>query len=97
MNIVPTHAALIDSSGAITLGGTAETIESAGRVRKYFMFQNISDTTMWINFGTTAVADEPSISVVAGATLVFEGSFVPTGSVSVMCATTGKKFVCKEA
>lgn len=97
MNIVPTHGALIDNSDDITVGGTAQTVESAGRARKYFLFQNISDTTMWINFGVTAVADKPSIQVVAGASLMFDGSFVPTGSVSLMCATTGKKFVCKEA
>lgn len=97
MNITPTHAALIDNSDDITLGGTAQTVESAGRVRKFFLFQNISDTTMWVNFGVTAVGDLPSIQVVAGASLIFDGSFVPTGNVSVMCATTGKKFVCKEA
>ena len=85
------------SATAITLGGTAQTI-SAAKPRRYMLFQNISDTAMWLNFGAVATADTPSVYIAGGANagIVFEGSFVPDGLVSVMCATTGKKFVFKE-
>lgn len=85
-----------DYSGSVTLGGTAQVVQSAGLIRRYLLIQNISDTTMWVNFGVTAVADQPSIQIVAGASLVFDHAFVPIGDISLMCATTGKKFVIKE-
>lgn len=94
--------ALNDYSGSITAGATAQQLIAANSARRYLIIQNISDTAMWVNFGTTAVGDQPSIKLPAdsgsgGGSLVFEGSFVPSGLVSLMCATTGKKFVCKEA
>lgn len=96
------NGALTDKSGSITLGGTAQTIAAANQNRRYFLIQNISDTALWVNFGTTAVADQPSIKLgpdsgSGGGTLVFEGNFCPNGLVSLIGATTGKKFVCKEA
>lgn len=95
--VSPSRGALADFSAAITAGATAETAIAANPARRYFLFQNISDTNMWVNFGATAVADKPSIKIVPDAALIFESGFVPVGLVSVICATTGKKYVCKEA
>lgn len=94
---VPTQGNLTDRSGTITTGGTAQEVAAALATRKYFFFQNHSDTVMWINFGTTAVADQPSIQVPVGSTFTMQDSFVSTQSISVICATTGKKFTAKEA
>lgn len=94
--LVPTQGTLTDRSGTITTGGTAQSVAASLTTRKYFLFQNHSDTVMWINFGATAVADQPSIKVDAGAGFTFEGSFCSNQSVSVICATTGKKFTAKE-
>jgi hypothetical protein len=96
-NTIPTT--LVNRSGAVTTGGTAQTAAAQFLSRRYFLFQNISDETMWVNFGVTAVADQPSISVVAGGALEFGAhtGVCPNGFVSVISATTGKKFVCKEA
>lgn len=82
-----------DNSGSITLGATAQTVAAANARRSYFFFLNISDTDMWLNFGATAVADQPSIKILAGG--FYEPLVVPLNLVSVICATTGKKFVCK--
>lgn len=88
---------LTNRSGTITAGGTAQQVMAANSSRKYLLFQNVSDTAMWIDFGTTAVADSPSVLVPAsGGAVVQEGTFVSTQSVSVFCATTGKKFTAKE-
>jgi hypothetical protein len=95
---------ITDASGSITTGGQAQTALAANPNRTYLLIQNLSDIAMWLNFGTAAVADQPSICLKAcavagdgsGGAIVFEGSFVPTDSVSLYGATTGKKFVCKE-
>lgn len=89
--VTPTNPA----TNAITAGGTAQELFAANAERRSFIFQNISDTAMWLNFGATAAADAPSIYIAAGA--YFEPFIAPTTSISVFCATTGKKFTAKEA
>lgn len=85
-----------DRSGTITLGGTAQTIMAANSSRKYLLIQNTSDTTMWCNFTTTAVATQPSFNLIPGATFTMEGSFVSTELISCIGATTAKIFTAKE-
>lgn len=92
----PSVGTLTDRSGTITAGGTAQTVAAALATRKYFFFQNLSDTAMYINFGVVAVGDQPSILIAAGASYENPPHFCPVGLISLMCATTGKKFVCKE-
>lgn len=82
-------------SGTITAGGTAQTAAAANANRAFLFFQNVSDTDMWIDFGATAVADQPSIKIVPGASFVTD-RFVPLTLLSVFCATTGKAYTCKE-
>jgi hypothetical protein len=97
------HSALVtqsgvtftDRSGTITLGATAQDVAVANTNRQYLMFQNHSDTDMWINEVITAVAAQPSIKIAAGTT--YEPRVAPKGKISVLCATTGKAFTCKEA
>lgn len=86
--------AFTDRSGTITLGGTSQQAAAANTSRRYLIFQNISDTTMWLNFGTAAVATQPSIQIVAGGN--YEPLVAPTQAVNVLCATTGKAYACKE-
>lgn len=89
---------LTDRSGSVATGGTAQQVAAANPGRRYLLIQNVSDTAMWVNFGAVAVATQPSFLIAAsGGSLVFEGSFVPTGLVSVFGATTGKAYTIKEA
>lgn len=97
MKIIPTPGALTDNSGSIATQDVAQTVAAQNVSRKYLLFQNISDTAMWINFTTTAVADQPSIKVAAGSMLEWKDSFCPSGLLSVICGTSGKKFTCKQA
>lgn len=87
---------LTNRSGSITLGGTAQQLAAANTARRYLFVQNISAGDLWINFTTTAVADQPSIQMPSGATFDMEGSFVSTEAISIIGATTGQKFVAKE-
>lgn len=85
-----------DASGTITTGGVAQTLLAAHPSPRYFFFQNISADTLWVRFNNQAATqDSPSIKVVSGATLVFEGSYVPGSAASVIGPNTGAKFVCK--
>ncbi len=93
----PGAGALTDRSGAITSGGTAQQVAAANASRRYFLFQNNSDTDCWINFGVTAVASQPSIKIVAGGSYENPPHFCPTGLISVIGGTTGKTFTAEEA
>lgn len=93
---IPASLPFVDRSGTITTGGTSQVACVANNNRAYLLFQNHSDTDMWLNFGTAAVADQPSIKIFANGG-VYEPLVAPTGTVNVICATTGKKFTCKEA
>ena len=86
-----------DRSGSITLGGTAQTIAPVNTRRTYILVQNISDTAMWLNLGATATAGAGSLLLTAnGGSYAAEGSAIPSGAVSILCATTGKEFTAKE-
>ena len=91
------RGALTNRSGSITIGGTSQVLAAALATRKYLLIQNISSENLWVDFNVAAVQDQPSIRLIAGDTLVFESSYIPTESVNVIAATTGSKFVAKEA
>lgn len=96
--MAPEGGALTDGSGTITTGGTSQQVFAANASRRYLLIQNVSDTDAWVNFGTAAVANQPSLLLRAnGGSIVFEGSFVPTGTVNIRGATTGKAYTAKEA
>lgn len=86
----------VDRSGTITSGGAAQTAAAANTTRSYLLIQNVSDTDMWVNFGVTAVANQPSILIVAGGSYENPPHWCPTGLISVIGATTGKAFTIKE-
>jgi len=87
---------LTDRSGSITTGGTAQTVAAANWQRTYFFFMNLSDTDMSLDFGASATADTALLLVSKGSVEFVAPGFVPGGLVSVLCASTGKKFACKE-
>jgi hypothetical protein len=86
----------IDRSGTITAGGTAQEIAPANPMRRGFLIQNISDTDMWFNVGTVAVANQPSVRIIAGALYEAPTAATPKGALSVIGATTAKAFTAKE-
>lgn len=92
--------ALIDGSGTITAGGTAQDVFDENKGRQYLLIQNVSDEDLWINFGIDAVASQPSIKIVANGSAEWSEAgtgVVPTALMSIIGATTGKAFTAKEA
>jgi hypothetical protein len=87
---------LEDASASIVAGGTSQVVFSAKSGRSYLFFGNTSDTTMYINFGGVATSTN-SYKVVSGDNVKFDTGFVPLDSVNVLCATTAKTFVAKQA
>lgn len=91
-------AAFIDRSSTVTTGGTAQQIAAANTTRTYLLIQNVSTASLWVNVGVVAVQNQPSILLPAnGGSVVWEDNFIPTGAVSLIGATTGQAFTCKEA
>jgi hypothetical protein len=90
--------ALTDKSGTITAGGTAQVAAAANSSRKYLFLQNPTGApgSLWFSTTATAVAASPSVELVPGASYE-TGSFVPTGAVSIIGATTGQAFTGREA
>lgn len=94
--VAPVIGPLVDRSGAIAAASVSQEIAPAKTNRAYLLFQNISDTAMWLNFGAAATADNNSVLINAQGSLLFSGSFIPNQAVNVLCASDTKKFVCKE-
>ena len=93
----PIDAALVDRSGTITTGGTAQTA-SAAKNRYYLLLQNIAASDLWVNFGAVAaVATAGSIRLAQYDSIVMEQGFVSNDSISVIGPTTGQAFTLKEA
>lgn len=86
----------IDRSGSLAAATTSQQFAPANESRSYLLIQNISAEDLWINETIPAVADQPSIKIAAGATLIFDGPFIPTGALNIIGATLGQKFVVKE-
>jgi hypothetical protein len=92
-----TGAAPVDNlSGTITAGGTAQVVSEANDSRRFFLFQNISDTDMYIGVGVTPTVGTGLLLAKNGGTLTCD-SFVPVEEIQVICATTGKAFTAFES
>lgn len=86
-----------DGSGTITTGGTSQVIFAANPNRRYLEIQNVSDETMYINFGSAASASSASYMIAAnGGAYINASNYCPTTTITIISATTGKRFVAKQ-
>ncbi len=79
----------------ITSGATAQTVFAANTSRAYLLVVNTSDTIMYLEV-TGAAATSTSIPL-APNNGFYEPLVAPTSVISILCATTGKTFVAKQA
>jgi hypothetical protein len=97
--LAPISGTVADYSGTIAAGGTAQQAAPANAVRQYVLIQNPSTTTgqnLWFNFDVTAVQSQPSVLLTPnGSNYIAESSYIPTGAISVIGATTAQPFVVK--
>jgi hypothetical protein len=84
----------VDKSGTITTGGVAQTAIAANASRKGWVFQNISDTDMYLGEGVTATTGKFLVKANGGT--ASSGNLPATVAISVLCATTGKAFAATE-
>lgn len=95
--IYPIAGTLVDRSGTITTASQSQDIMGSNPERRYLLIQNNSKSPLWINFGTNAVMDQPSIQLLQnGGSIVMEGSFVSTQSISIIGSIAGQSFTAKE-
>lgn len=85
---LPTGA-LTNYSGTITTGGTAQDIVSSGALTKFFVITNNSSTAMYLAVGATATTGNGIYIPAYGG---YEFPFIPSGKLSLLCATTGAAF-----
>jgi hypothetical protein len=64
--------------------------------RKYLVIQNLSDTNMNLNFGTAASASTMLLPANGGG-VSFEGTYVPTSSLNLVCSAASKPYYILEA
>ena len=94
----PNTGILTDNSG--TTSGTVSTstqIMAANPARKYLLIQNTSSNTIWINFTTAAVANQPSIELLSGGSIVQETGFVSSEAVNVLSTVASQAYTAKQA
>lgn len=85
------------SALSITLGGTAQTLFAANPSRRVLIYTNTSDEVQYVRFGdTVAVAQVGIYCAASGGGFILEGKSCPLGKVTVIGATTAKKFYAWE-
>lgn len=97
------RAVALTNRGGTLAGSGAQVLAPANGTRRYLLIVNVSARVMWIDFGATAVAAQPSIPLKAcavagdgtGGAICFEGTACPVDAVSII-GTSGDAFAAKE-
>jgi len=98
LHVQPGKGSFTDGSTTITTGGTSQQVFAANAARRFLLVQNISDTKMFLNFGSAATTGAGSILLAPnGGSVVMDAGFVTDQTVNILCATAGKAFTAKEA
>lgn len=83
-------------SGSITAGNTAQNAAAANTNRRGFALQNLSSGDLWFSSLATAVLDQPSLKLAAGAYYETPPGAAGVGAISIIGATTGQKYSGRE-
>lgn len=91
---MPNQISFTSANGTTT--ATTSTQVVAGNIgRRALIFQNQSDTDMFIKFGAAASASGDSLKILAGGNLILD-EIVDTRVLNVYCASSSKVWVCWE-
>jgi hypothetical protein len=83
--------------GSVTTANTAfSTTAVTNTSRKYLIIQNIASTVITVGIGFTPTTTQ-GIQLVAGATITFDGNYIPTGAVRILSSVTASNFTVLEA
>lgn len=86
--------AFTDLSGTITTANTTQTVQS-GRTRNYIIFQNLSTSTMYLNFASSPTANGSGFAILPYASFSMDGFNISEDGIYVSCATAGAAYECK--
>lgn len=89
-------ATSVSRSGTIATGGTAQQLMAANANRRGFVLQNQSSGDLYINGLATATADNNSLKIGAGGYYETPVHHVGTGAISIIGATAGAAYFCRE-
>jgi hypothetical protein len=89
-------AVFSDGSSTILASNTSQQIFSPNDDRHYLYFQNESGNDMYVDFGIPANTTS-SFKIPASGNLIFDSAFIPASTVNIICATSGARFIAKEA
>ncbi len=84
-----------DGSGAIAIGGTAQTLFGGITPASGWLVCNNSTGALYVSDVGAASAGGSSIQIAAGATFVTPSGYKPPGAVSIFGATTGQVFAAR--
>lgn len=87
--------AVTNRSGTITTGASAQQLLASNASRKGYSLQNVSTGNLWID-NTTAVQGSPSLKITPGSYYESPVGAQETVAISIIGATTGQAFTCKE-
>lgn len=87
---------VVDRSGTIAAGGTAQQLVAASTMRAGLWVQNISAGDLWVNENGAAAASQPSLRIPPGAVYEWPVYGVPVTAVSIFGATTAQAFSARE-
>jgi hypothetical protein len=91
------NGALTTRFGSIAAANTAfATTAVTNTSRKYLMIQNIASTVITAGIGFTPTTTQ-GIQLVAGATITYDGNYIPTGAVRILSSVTSSNFTVLEA
>lgn len=92
-----TTAAVTTVEGSTANNASQEALPANGK-RVYLLIQNLSNADLYVRFGAEAEASAGSLKLPANSTVPLEwsGSFVPSQSVNVFCATSSKAYTVLE-
>jgi hypothetical protein len=85
-----------DRSGTLAAANTAQNAAVANTARIGFAIQNISAGDLWFNTLAAAVQTQPSFRLRAGGYFETPPGVSPTGAISIIGATLGQAYVCRE-
>ena len=88
---------LIDRSGTIAAGNTAQQLAPANPTRRGYRVMNVSAGDLWVNDkGVPAIIGEPSFKIAANVLFESPVNGVSGASLSIIGATTGQAFEASE-
>jgi hypothetical protein len=93
------NGSLTTRFGSVTTANTAFATSAVTNAnRKYLLIQNVTTASnaITVGIGFTPTTTQ-GIQIVAGATITFDGNYIPTGAVRILSSVTASNFTVLEA